>query len=479
MKITPVILSGGSGTRLWPVSRSLNPKQFLNFFGEHSLFQQTVLRIQNDRDFLDPIVICNHEHRFMVANDLQKIGCKARSVILEPVGRNTAPAIAIASIDIARSASGNGDDLVLVMPSDHIIEDKNNFITNIKKAVDVAMQGYIVTFGIIPNKPETGYGYIQKNNSLEGFDGIFAVEKFVEKPSIEIAEKFIKSDDYFWNSGIFMFKASCYLDLLEELQKDILINCKNSYDNAVTDIDFIRLAAVDFEKCSNISIDYAVMERAKKRALVPMNVGWSDVGSWQAVSEITSQDENQNSFVGDVVTLKTKNCYINSRDKLTTAIGVENLIIISLKDVVLVANKNNSQDVKKLFEILKEKQREECNVHTKVLRPWGSFETIDFDDQFKVKRITVKPKSSLSLQMHKHRAEHWVIVKGIAIVTCDDKEFVMHEDESTYIPIGKKHRLENREDFPLEIIEVQTGKYLGEDDIIRFNDIYGRAKDSK
>ncbi|MBP7709722.1 MAG: mannose-1-phosphate guanylyltransferase/mannose-6-phosphate isomerase [Rickettsiales bacterium] len=472
MKITPVILSGGSGTRLWPVSRSLNPKQFLDFFGENSLFQKAALRVKNSDDFFAPIVICNNEHRFTVAQDLQKINATAKSIILEPIGRNTAPAIAIAALDVL--AKNTADDLILVMPSDHIILDEASFVANVKNAAKAAREGYLVTFGIVPDKAETGYGYIKKSVVLEYFSDVFAVEKFVEKPDLTTAEKFLKSGEYLWNSGIFLFKASSYLEVLKKLQNEIFVNCKKAYGQSARDLDFIRLDEENFAKCANISIDYAVMEKAEKVAVAPLSVGWSDVGSWQAIAEISDKDENQNSLIGDVSALRTKGCYINSRHKLTATIGVENLIIISLKDVVLVANKNDSQSVKEMFELLKKQNRDECNSHTKVLRPWGSFETIDLGDRFKVKKITVKPNASLSLQMHNKRAEHWVVVKGEAHVTCGEKEFVMREDESTYISVGQKHRLENKGEAPLEIIEVQTGGYLGEDDIVRFSDIYGR-----
>lgn len=472
-KITPIILSGGSGTRLWPVSRSLNPKQFLDFFGEHSLFQKTALRTKNSDDFYDPIVICNNEHRFMAAEALQKIKINPRAIILEHVGKNTAPAIAVAALETISNNKKN-DDVILVMPSDHIIRDEKKFISHVKKAMEVMQDDYLVTFGIVPDKAETGYGYIKQGDKLNGVDDIFSVEKFIEKPKKELAENFVKNGGYLWNSGIFMFRASSYLEALQKFQNDIFINCCGSYGKAVRDLDFIRLFAEDFEKCQNISIDYAIMERAEKVAVIPIDVNWSDVGSWTSVAELAPQDENKNSLIGDVAALKTKNCYIHSQDKLIGAIGVEGLIIIALKDVVLVANKNNAQDVKELFEILKKQKREECNSHAKVLRPWGSFETIDVSDRFKVKRITVKPGASLSLQMHNHRSEHWVVVKGTAYVTCGSKEFTLTEDKSTYIPVGKKHRLENQGQIPLEIIEVQTGGYLGEDDIIRFSDIYGR-----
>lgn len=472
MKITPVILSGGSGTRLWPVSRELNPKQFLDFFGEYSLFQQAALRVKNSHDFNPPIVICNNEHRFTAAEELQKLKIEPSSIILEPVGRNTAPAIAIAALDIITKKPK--DDLMLVMPSDHIINDKNEFISAVKKAAQAAQEEYLVTFGIVPHKAETGYGYIKKDAPLTKISEVFAVEKFIEKPDSATADKFVRSGNYLWNSGIFVLRATSYLEALQKFSPEIFVNCVNAYKNANRDLDFLRLQQEDFEKCANISIDYAVMEKAQKVAVVPLDAGWSDVGSWQAVAELAEVDENKNSLIGEVTALDTKNCYINSRHKLIATIGVENLIIISLKDVVLIIDKNRAQDVKKMFELLKKNKREECHSHTKVLRPWGSFETIDIADRFKVKKITVKPKGSLSLQMHNHRAEHWIVVKGTAHVTCGAREFVLTEDQSTYIQVGKKHRLENKGQIPLELIEVQTGGYLGEDDIIRFSDIYGR-----
>lgn len=471
MKITPVILSGGSGTRLWPVSRELNPKQFLDFFGSNSLFQKTALRVKGS-GFEQPIIVCNNEHRFTAAEELQKIKVDPRSIILEPCARNTAPAIAIAALSLLTADQKN--DVMLVMPSDHIINDEKKFLANVKNSFAAAKEGHLITFGIEPNKPETGYGYIKKAKVISGFDEVFAVEKFIEKPDHATAQKFVADKNYLWNSGIFMFRASSYLEALQKYHNDIFIACVNANNKARRDLDFTRLELEDFEKCQNISIDYAVMEKAQKVAVVPVNVGWSDVGSWQAVSDLSAVDENKNTLLGDVFALKTKNCYINSRDKMVAAIGVENLIIVAIKDVVLVLNKDNSQDVKKMVEILKEKKREECVSSSKVLRPWGSFEVIDDSDRFKVKRITVKPGASLSLQMHNHRAEHWIVVKGTAYVTCDRDEFILTEDKSTYIPIGKKHRLENKGKIPLELIEVQTGEYLGEDDIVRFSDIYGR-----
>jgi len=472
-KVTPVILSGGSGTRLWPVSRSLSPKQFSSFFGEKSLFQGTINRTKNKNSFFAPIIICNNEHRFIAAEQLQKIDVEASSIILEPFGKNTAPAIAIAALDVL-SQHGLKDDLMLVMPSDHKIEDEKGFVEHVVNAKKAALEEYLVTFGIVPKKAETGYGYIKKARKIQNIDNCYLVEKFTEKPNKTLATKLVKDKNYFWNSGIFMFRASVYLQALQKHCNEIFLSTCNSYNKSVKDLDFIRLHEEDFSNCPDISIDYAVMEKTQKAAISPMDVGWCDVGSWDTISEISAKDKDDNSLIGDVVAYNTKNCYINSEQKLVTTIGVKNLIIVAIKDAVLIANKNDSQDVKKLFNILKEQKREECTYHKIIHRPWGSFETIYSSKGMKVKKIIVKPKSSLSLQMHNHRAEHWIMVHGTAHVTCGSEEFVLTEDESTYIPIGKKHRLENKGLLPLELIEVQTGSYLGEDDIIRFSDIYGR-----
>lgn len=473
MKITPVILSGGSGTRLWPISRELNPKQFSDFFGEQSLFQKTALRTKNKSLFKSPVILCNNEHRFNVSESLKDIKITPKSIILEPIGRNTAPAIAIAAVDIVTN-NKKGDDLMLVMPSDHIIENEEEFLKQVEVASKAAKEEYLVTFGIVPDSPETGYGYIKKSTKLKDLKGTFSVDQFVEKPDLKTAKKFIKTKDYFWNSGIFLFKASTFLEEIQKHSNTIFLNGCNSYNNSTKDLGFIRLDKEYFEKCPDISIDYCVMEKTTKAALIPLDAKWSDVGSWDSIHKISKKDKDNNSIIGDVKAIDTENCYINSEDKLVATIGVKDLIIIALKDSILIANKNNAQDVKKLFNTLKEEKREECQSHTKMHRPWGHFETIHLSDRTKVKRIIVNPKACLSLQMHNHRAEHWIIIKGTAFVTCDTKEFILTEDQSTYIPIGKKHRLENRGKIPLEVIEVQTGSYLGEDDIVRFSDIYGR-----
>ncbi len=474
-KITPIILSGGSGTRLWPLSRALNPKQFLSFFEKNSLFQDTVLRVKNDKSFYEPVVICNSEHRFIAAEALLGVDSKASAIILEPEGRNTAPAIAIAAFEVLKKM-GEANDVMLVMPSDHIIKDSAAFFAAIEEAKKIAVQDFLITFGIVPNAPETGYGYIKQGKKIAQNDG-FLVEKFIEKPNKEAAESLVAQGGYLWNSGIFMFRASIYLAELKKLDQKIYDACEAAYSKASRDLDFVRLDEESFKSSPNISIDYAVMEKlasAEKIAVVPLDASWDDVGNWDAIAKNSPQDGSKNSFLGEVIALDSKNCYINSQAGMVAAVGLQDLVIINLKDVVLVANKNNAQDVKKIYEMLKEKKREECNSHTKVLRPWGSYETLDEENGFKVKRIVVKPQAALSLQMHHKRAEHWIVVRGEALVTCEDEKFILHEGESTFIPLGKKHRLENKGAQNLEIIEVQTGGYLGEDDIVRFQDIYGR-----
>jgi len=472
MKITPVILSGGCGSRLWPVSRQLNPKQFIDFFGENSLFQQTALRLKNATNFNAPIVVCNNEHRFTVAEELKKINIATKSIILEPTAKNTAPAIAAAALDIIASDPKN--DLMLVMPCDHIIKDSTAFLSAVKNATLAAQKDFLITFGSAATKAETGYGYIKKGTKLTDFNDIFKVEKFIEKPDVKSAQSFVDSGKYLWNCGIFLFRASTYLEKLQKYNGEIFVNVIAAHNKAVRDLDFIRLDAVEFEKCPNISIDYAIMEKSAQVVVSKLNLDWSDIGSWQAIAENAPKDQNNNSLIGDCFALDSKNCYINSRDKLVAVIGAQNLIVLALRDAVLIVDKNKTQDVKKMFEILQAQNREECKYHAKMLRPWGSFEIIQNDGEFKIKKITVKPKASISLQMHNHRCEHWVVIGGTAHVTCGAKEFVLTQDQSTYIPLGKKHRLENKGRIPLEIIEVQTGSYLGEDDIIRFSDIYGR-----
>jgi len=471
MKIIPIILSGGSGTRLWPISRKTYPKQFLDFFDNNSLFEKTILRFKNDQNFAKPIIVSNHQHRFLIAEKLRKNNFSASAIILEPFARNTAPAITVGVLDAIKN---NEDAIICVMPSDHLIKNEKEFLSKLKQAKKACELGFIVTFGIKPEGCETGFGYIEIDQENRVAEDIYAVKRFVEKPNKKKAKEFIDSKTFFWNSGIFMFKAKQYIKILRQINPQIYNLCNLSYQKSQTDLDFIRLDDEEFAKLDNISFDYAIMEKAKKIAIVPIEVSWSDIGSWNAVAKNCPKDHNNNSLIGDVVVINTKDCYVNSKEKLMAVIGVKNLIIISMKDATLIVNKNNAQDVKKMYEILNEMKREECGSHARELRPWGSFEIIDIDRGFKVKRIIVNPRSSLSLQMHNHRAEHWVVVKGCAHITCDEKQFILNEDQSNYIPSKTKHRLENKTDSFLEIIEVQTGSYLAEDDIIRFNDNYGR-----
>lgn len=471
-KITPIILSGGSGTRLWPLSRSLNPKQFLNIFKEESLFAKTIDRVL-EQDFNNICVISNDEHRFIVASILQEKNIEADSIILEPIGRNTAPAIALAAFDVIKKH--NEDDIMLVMPSDHIIKNKEEFLKIVKESRKLA-DDFLITFGIKASEAHTGYGYIKIAEKIDNSQN-FIVDKFTEKPNKELAQKFIESGDYLWNSGIFMFRAKKYLAELKKLKPEIYELAQKSYQNSKKDLDFIRIDKNYFEKIEDISIDYAVMEKLSKDnkiAVAKIDVGWDDVGNFDAISNNSKKDENQNNKIGDVISYKTKNSYINSQYGLTATVGVEDLIIVNLKDVVLVANKNNAQEVKKIYQEVKKQNRSEYQTHTKVLRPWGSFEVLDSGDGFKVKKIVVKPNSSLSLQLHHKRSEHWIIIKGTAFITKDQEKFELKKGESTFISKEQKHRLENKTQENLEIIEVQTGEYLGEDDIVRFDDIYGR-----
>lgn len=466
--MVPVILSGGAGNRLWPLSRSHYPKQFLNLVDECSLLQQTILRLEGllcD----SPIVVCNEEHRFLVAEQLRSTNLNDIDIILEPVSQNTAPAVAIAAF---HALTKDDDAVLLVLPADHIIQDKNSFHSAVSKAEGLARQDKLVTFGVIPDKAATAYGYI-KHGRLFGTDA-YEVGSFVEKPNIETAQSFLDSDEYFWNSGIFMFKASHYLDELEKFQPAMFSLCKTAFDKADRSFDFIRLDEDAYTKCPADSIDFAVMEKTESAVVVPLNAQWCDIGSWSALWEVNVKDHNNNVVIGDVVNQDVTNSYIYSSSKLVTAVGVDNLIIVDTPDAVLVASRDRDQDVKLIVERLKKSKRQEVIHHKEVLRPWGSYESIDSGNGFLVKRVIVKPGASLSLQLHHHRAEHWVIVNGKARVTKEDEVFILSENESTYIPLGVKHKLENIGVESLEIIEVQSGSYLGEDDIVRFDDTYGR-----
>jgi len=469
--ILPVIMSGGSGSRLWPLSRALHPKQFLALTSKNSLLQETINRL--DSNCSDPIIICNNEHRFIVAEQLRGNNTKSSNIILEPMGRNTAPAIALAAL----SAIENGKDpLLLVLAADHVINNVTAFQTSIISASAFAKQGKLVTFGIVPTHAEIGYGYIKQGalHTTENEQG-YSVDSFVEKPNLATAEGYLSSGDYLWNSGMFMFKASRYLEELEKFSPDILAVCKQAYSNKTQDLDFTRISADIFEKCPDDSIDYAVMEHTESAIVIPLNAGWSDVGSFSSLWEVNEKDEQGNVNQGDIISHSTTNCYINAQSRLVTTVGVDNLVIVETKDAILVANKDKVQDVKSIVNQLKSVNRYEVKHQREVYRPWGKYDSLDFGERDQVKRITVNPGAKLSVQMHHHRSEHWIVVSGTAKVTNGEKTSLVTENESTYIPLGQIHALENPGVLPLELIEVQTGSYLGEDDIVRFDDKYGRS----
>ncbi len=466
--MTPVILSGGSGTRLWPLSRAHYPKQFLPLVTQHTMVQETMLRLAGVEGLNPPIAVCNEDHRFMMAEQLRDIDIKPSAIILEPVGKNTAPAVAMAAL-----SAKSGDEVLLILPADHVIAQLGDFHKAIAQAEKLAEQGLLVTFGIVPSHPETGYGYIMKD-SLQLGDA-YKVAAFVEKPDLPTAKNYVKSGDYLWNSGMFAFTAANYLAELEKFNPEMLSICKKALAAAQNDLDFIRLEKTVFASCPSDSIDYAIMEKTDKAAVIPLDAGWNDVGSWSALWDVTDKDAYGNSISGDVLTIDTKNSYVYSDNKLVTIIGVEDLVVVETKDAVLIANKNKVQDVKLIVDELKRQGRNEAVVHRKAYRPWGHYDSVDSGDRHQTKRIVVKPGGKLSLQKHHHRAEHWVVVKGTALVTRGDEQILLSENQSTFIPLGEVHRLENPGVIPLEIIEVQSGSYLGEDDIVRIGDTYGRV----
>ena len=469
--VHPVILSGGSGSRLWPLSRRLYPKQLLPLTGSRTMIQDTALRFAQ-AGFAAPLVICNQEHRFLIAEQLRESDVSNTTIVLEPTGRNTAPAAAAAALILQRA---DREAAMLLLPSDHIIADVSAFHEAIEKALPAAQAGALVTFGIKPTGPVTGYGYISAGDPMPGAPGSFRVQRFVEKPDRATAERYVASGNYFWNSGIFLFSAERFISEMERLEPAMLAACRESVEKGRKDLDFIRLEEKAFAKCPSQSIDYAIMEHTPHAAVVPVDMGWSDVGSWHALWEITEKGQSGNAIKGDVVVQDVRNSYLRSDGPLLAAVGVEDVVVIATTDAVLVSHREAAQDVKKIVDELERQGREHHIQHRKVYRPWGSYEGIDAGERFQVKRIIVNPGAKLSLQMHHHRAEHWIVVAGTARVTCGDKEFLLYENESTFIPLGNRHRLENPGKVPLHLIEVQSGTYLGEDDIVRFEDSYGRS----
>jgi mannose-1-phosphate guanylyltransferase/mannose-6-phosphate isomerase len=476
MLITPVILSGGSGTRLWPLSRELYPKQLLPLVGIRTMLQDTVTRLSGIDGIEAPLIVANDTHRFMIAEQMRQIGVKPVAIMLEPVGRNTAPAVAVAAL---YALSRRKDPVLLVLPADHVIKDVASFQAAVAAGGRLAKQGRLITFGIVPTGPETGYGYIKKGKSLRAKDSAYAVERFVEKPDLATATKYVSSGSYLWNSGMFMFRASAFLKELRRFAPAMLAACTKAYEASARDLDFLRLGKEAFAACPADSIDYAVMEKTVSAAVISLDAGWSDVGSWASLWEVHPRDRSGNAIAGDVIATDMKNSLIHAGSRLVAAIGLKDVVIVETADAVLVAHKEHSQKVKQVVDDLKREKRGEALLHRRVNRPWGAYECIDSEDRFQVKRITVNPGASLSLQKHMHRAEHWVVVKGTARITRGKKMITLSENESTYIPLGVRHRLENPGKIALELIEVQSGSYLGEDDIERFDDKYGRKDKAK
>jgi mannose-1-phosphate guanylyltransferase len=463
-------MAGGTGSRLWPMSRELHPKQFLRLHSIHSMLQETLKRLDGV-GVSEPVVICNEDHRFMVAEQLRQIDMLSHNIILEPVGRNTAPAIALAALNAI--AQGN-DPIMLVLAADHIINDVEAFHRAIDLALPHAAAKSLVTFGIVPTGPETGYGYIQRGECKNGSVAA-PVQRFVEKPDSETAQSYIETGEYYWNSGMFMFRAKRYLEELEKFRPDILAACRDALANTECDKNFINVDRDAFSACPDDSVDYAVMEKTHDAVVIPLDAGWSDVGSWSALWEVSKKDSAGNALTGDTFLYDSRDCYINTDEKLVAAVGVENLVIVNTKDAVLVVDRSKVQDVKKIVEHLKKNKRSEYRRHREVYRPWGRCDILVAEKRFNVNRITVNPGEAFSLQMHHHRAEHWVVLSGTARVTTGDKTFLITENQSTFIPVAVIHRLENPGNIPLELIEIQSGSYLGDDDVIRIKDHYGRC----
>jgi mannose-1-phosphate guanylyltransferase len=469
--VIPVILCGGTGSRLWPVSRHAFPKQFHALVGDTSLLQQTAGRLDGIEGLGQSIFVTNQEYRFLVADQVRVSGQVSAEILLEPCGRNSAPAIACAALRAIRG--GESDPILIVMPADHVIQDKERFQKSVAEAITVARRGSLVTFGIVPQRPETGYGYIETGDRIDDTGSALVARRFVEKPDNITAGEYLESGDYLWNSGIFVFRASRYLEELGKFRPEMLVKCGEAVDDATVDMDFVRLDPQAFSDCPSDSVDYAVMEACDDLVVVPFDTGWDDIGAWDALAA-HHVGEDGNAAIGDVMAVNTSDSLLYSSGRLVATVGVDGLIVVETPDAVLVADKNQAQDVKQLVEVLKTKDRTEAVEHTRVYRPWGYYESLDVGERHQVKRISVKPGARLSLQEHAKRAEHWVVVTGTARVTLDDREFDLQQNESVYIPIGTRHRLANETGQDVELIEVQTGSYLGEDDIVRFEDIYGR-----
>ena len=472
MQIVPVILSGGSGTRLWPLSRKQYPKQYLPLAGDNTMLQETILRLNGLENLTDPIIVCNADHRFLVAEQCQQIDIKNPTILLEPIGRNTAPAIAAAAL---QSIKDTNDAVLLVLSADHVIQDVEAFHQAINIASNQARSGKLATFGIVPTDANTGYGYIK--SSKDNADGAYKVEEFVEKPDLQTAQSYLEQGNYLWNSGMFMFKIDTFISELTTHSPDIVKSVNNAINNAEQDLDFIRLDKQAFESSPSDSIDYALMEKSDNVVVVPLDAQWNDIGDWSALYDIGTKDNNGNVIQGDVFTEETTNTYINANHHMVATIGVQDLVIVDTSNATLISTKDKAQEVKKIVEQLQHQDREERYYHRKVYRPWGWYESIEVDVHFQVKRLHVNPGAKLSLQMHYKRAEHWVVVSGVATAINGEDVLTLTEGESTYIPVGTTHSLENKTNEQLEIIEVQSGTYLGEDDIVRFEDIYGRVKD--
>jgi mannose-1-phosphate guanylyltransferase/mannose-6-phosphate isomerase len=471
-RVYPVILSGGGGTRLWPVSRAALPKQLLALNGERTMIQDTVQRAAVP-GAAAPILICSESHRFLVAEQMQQIGVTPKAIVLEPFGRNTAPAAAIGALLVARD---DPDGIVLLLSSDHVVTDEDAFRAAVASASAAARQGYIAVFGMKPDSPDTGYGYIQRGGDVAGLPaGVHAVKRFAEKPDRATAEGYLASGDHDWNGGMFMVRADVLLDELRRHEPGLVEACAATLAASTNDLDFVRLDSAAFATAKDISIDYAVMERTDKAVVVPCDIGWSDVGAWSALWSLQKRDGNGNVIQGDVIIHDSQGSFVRSDNCLTALVGVKDLVVVVTDDAVLVADKHRAQDVKAIADQLKRTNRSELTEHKVVFRPWGSYQGIDEGEGYQVKQIVVKPGGRLSLQSHAQRAEHWVVVQGVARVTCDENIFLLHENQSTFIPLGAKHRLENPGKLPLRLIEVQSGSYLGEDDIVRYDDAYGRA----